>query len=59
MARSGALPYLSTVSGVRLFKRADVDALAARRKTREGAKKPGKRKPRRRLGGVSNLARAK
>ena len=59
IARSGALPYMSTVSGVRLFKRADVDALAQRRKTREGGKKPGKRKPRARIGSVSNLARAK
>ena len=31
LARSGELPFMSTISGVRLFKRADVDALALRR----------------------------
>lgn len=31
LARSGSLPFMSTISGVRLFRRADVDALARRR----------------------------
>jgi excisionase family DNA binding protein len=33
LARSGNLPFMSTISGVRLFRRADVDALARRRKS--------------------------
>lgn len=32
MARAGDLPFKSTISGVRLFRRADVDELAQRRK---------------------------
>jgi excisionase family DNA binding protein len=32
MARAGDLPFKSTISGVRLFRRADVDELARRRK---------------------------
>jgi excisionase family DNA binding protein len=59
MARNGSLPYLSTVSGIRLFKRSDVDALAERRKTREGTKRISKRKPRAGGSSVSSLARAK
>ena len=31
LARSGSLPFMITISGVRLFRRADVDALARRR----------------------------
>lgn len=31
LARNGELPFQSTVSGVRLFRRADVDALMRRR----------------------------
>jgi DNA-binding transcriptional MerR regulator len=31
LARGGALPFTSTISGVRLFRRADVEALARRR----------------------------
>lgn len=31
LARGGTLPFMSTISGVRLFRRADVDALAKRR----------------------------
>lgn len=31
LARGGKLAYLSTIRGVRLFRRADVDALASRR----------------------------
>lgn len=31
LARAGELPFQSTVSGVRLFRRADVDALMRRR----------------------------
>lgn len=31
LARNGDLPFMSTISGVRLFRRADVDALARRR----------------------------
>jgi hypothetical protein len=43
LARGGKLAYLSTIRGVRLFRRADVDALAMRRaRTRRSAtgKKP-------------------
>jgi len=32
-ARAGDLPFKSTISGVRLFRRADVEALARRRKS--------------------------
>jgi len=31
LARGGGIPFLSTVRGVRLFRRADVDALARER----------------------------
>ena len=31
LARNGDLPFQSTVSGMRLFRRADVDALSRRR----------------------------
>jgi excisionase family DNA binding protein len=31
LARGGELPFMSTIRGVRLFRRADVDALARRR----------------------------
>jgi excisionase family DNA binding protein len=31
LARDGRLPFISTVGGVRLFRRAEVDALALRR----------------------------
>ena len=31
LARNGDLPFMSTISGVRLFRRADVDTLARRR----------------------------
>jgi DNA-binding transcriptional MerR regulator len=31
LARGGQLPFLKTVSGVRLFRRADVERLAAQR----------------------------
>jgi DNA-binding transcriptional MerR regulator len=31
LARGGELPFMSTISGVRLFRRADVEALARRR----------------------------
>lgn len=31
LARGGTLPFMSTISGVRLFRRADVEALARRR----------------------------
>jgi excisionase family DNA binding protein len=31
LARGGNLPFMSTTGGVRLFRRADVDALAQRR----------------------------
>lgn len=31
LARGGSLPFKSTISGVRLFRRADVEALAQRR----------------------------
>ena len=31
LARGGSLPFKSTISGVRLFRRADVEALALRR----------------------------
>ncbi|MDF3066010.1 MAG: hypothetical protein K0R38_1611 [Polyangiaceae bacterium] len=35
LARGGSLPFMSTISGVRLFRRGDVEALA---RTRERAK---------------------
>lgn len=35
LARGGSLPFTSTISGVRLFRRADVETLA---RTREHAK---------------------
>jgi DNA-binding transcriptional MerR regulator len=39
LARGGNLPFMSTISGVRLFRRADVDALAKRReRAKSGAK---------------------
>lgn len=39
LARGGSLPFQSTVSGVRLFRRADVEALARRReRTKSGAR---------------------
>jgi excisionase family DNA binding protein len=31
LAKNGALPFMSTIGGVRLFRRADVDALARNR----------------------------
>jgi excisionase family DNA binding protein len=31
LAKNGELPFMSTIGGVRLFRRADVDALARRR----------------------------
>lgn len=31
LAKNGELPFMSTISGVRLFRRADVDTLARRR----------------------------
>ncbi len=31
LARDGRLPFMSTVGGIRLFRRKDVDALARRR----------------------------
>jgi excisionase family DNA binding protein len=31
MARAGTLPFMSTIRGVRLFRRGDVDELARRR----------------------------
>jgi excisionase family DNA binding protein len=43
LARNGDLPFQSTVGGVRLFKRADVDALArarAQRKLRQAKTRP-------------------
>lgn len=42
LARGGSLPFKSTISGVRLFRRADVEALAQRRER-------AKTGPRRRL----------
>ncbi len=40
LARGGGLPFMSTVRGVRLFRRADVDALArARAKQRSQREK--------------------
>jgi DNA-binding transcriptional MerR regulator len=39
LARGGTLPFMSTISGVRLFRRADVDALAKRReRAKSGAR---------------------
>lgn len=35
LARSGGLPFMSTIGGVRLFRRADVDALARERAQRK------------------------
>ena len=31
LAKGGSLPFMSTISGVRLFRRADVESLARRR----------------------------
>ena len=41
LARGGELAFMSTISGVRLFRRADVDALVSRRerKRRSGAQR--------------------
>jgi len=36
LARGGKLAFLSTIGGVRLFRRADVDALVSRRARRQG-----------------------
>jgi DNA-binding transcriptional MerR regulator len=39
LARGGSLPFMSTISGVRLFRRADVVALARRReRAKSGAR---------------------
>ena len=38
MARAGTLPFMSTISGVRLFRRADVDELARRRQRDKSSK---------------------
>lgn len=39
LARNGELPYQSTIGGVRLFKRGDVDALGRRReRSKSGAR---------------------
>jgi excisionase family DNA binding protein len=35
LARNGGLPFMSTIGGVRLFRRADVDALARVRAQRK------------------------
>jgi excisionase family DNA binding protein len=35
LARNGGLPFMSTIGGVRLFRRADVDALARARAQRK------------------------
>ena len=35
LARRGGLPFTSTVGGIRLFRRADVDALARQRAKRK------------------------
>jgi DNA-binding transcriptional MerR regulator len=43
LARGGTLPFKSTISGVRLFRRADVEALALRR---ERAKSGSRRRAR-------------
>ena len=37
LARGGGLPFQSTIGGMRLFRRADVDALARSRKERKRA----------------------
>jgi excisionase family DNA binding protein len=42
LARDGRLPFTSTVGGVRLFRRADVDALARERKV-QGVGRSGAR----------------
>lgn len=39
LARNGDLPFMSTISGVRLFRRADVDALARRRERAKSSTK--------------------
>jgi excisionase family DNA binding protein len=38
LARGGDLPFMSTIRGVRLFRRADVDALARRRELDKSAR---------------------
>jgi excisionase family DNA binding protein len=38
LARGGELPFMSTIRGVRLFRRADVDALARRRELSKSAR---------------------
>jgi len=38
LARGGELPFMSTIRGVRLFRRADVDALARRRELGKSAR---------------------
>lgn len=44
LARGGGIPFLATVRGVRLFRRADVDALA-RERARQRALQKRKRRP--------------
>ncbi|HYP90877.1 MAG TPA: helix-turn-helix domain-containing protein [Polyangiaceae bacterium] len=43
MARAGTLPFMSTISGVRLFRRGDVDELA-RRRERDKSSRSGLRR---------------
>jgi excisionase family DNA binding protein len=47
LARNGGLPFTATVSGVRLFRRADVDALARERAARKQSQSKLKLKLRR------------
>jgi excisionase family DNA binding protein len=44
LARGGELAFMSTISGVRLFRRADVDALVSRRERKRRSGTDGKRK---------------
>ncbi len=43
LARGGELAFLSTISGVRLFRRADVEALVSRRKRKQRSETRSKR----------------
>ena len=43
LARGGSLPFMCTISGVRLFRRADVDALARRRQRAKTGTRPRSR----------------
>ena len=50
LARKGELPSLQTPGGVRIFKKRDVAALAARRRRERGARRAGISSPRTAVG---------